>query len=76
MKKICKNCRYWQNGHEAFYASDLFGICKVLNRNINVLDFSLPVGIVEGCVNVEDRCDTFEYVTGENFGCVHFKKLD
>jgi hypothetical protein len=73
MKKICKNCTHWQNGHEGYWEPEHFGNCQVLDREIEVPKFSLALGLVEGCVSVEDRCNTFEFITCENFGCVHFK---
>ena len=69
----CKHCKYWKNGHDGYWHPELFGSCKVLSQEITVPKHSLVLGLVEGCVSVEDRCDTFEFITQENFGCIHFK---
>lgn len=73
MKKICKNCIYWENGHEGYWEPSRFGNCKVLDKEIEVSEYSLALGLVEGCVDVQDRCNSFEFITQEKFGCVHFK---
>jgi hypothetical protein len=76
MKKICANCKFWQNMHEAYYEPEFFGYCKVLNKDISVPEYSLALGLVEGCISVEDKCNTFEFITQHNFGCVHFNNTD
>ena len=73
LEKICKNCIHWQKGHEAYWEPERYGSCKILNREIKVPEYSLIGGILEGCVDVKDKCDTFEIVTQDFYGCVHFK---
>jgi hypothetical protein len=74
MKKKCKNCNYWQNGHEGFWKPEKYGNCKVIDKKLETPKYSSIIGIVEGCVNVENKISSFEYVTQENFGCIHFKE--
>lgn len=70
----CKNCKWWQSPHEGYWDANKFGNCNVLN-NQQVSDSQNNVyGLLEGCVDVFDKRPDFEFVTGENFGCIHFKK--
>lgn len=73
MKKICKNCIHWKNGHEGYQEPSKFGNCEVLSLECEVPEYSLLLGLVEGCVDVNDKHPSFEFVTQVNFGCVHFK---
>lgn len=74
MEKKCKNCKYWKRGHQGFWYTLKYGNCEVIEGEVESAPYSSVIGIVEGCVNVEDRISSFEYVTQENFGCIHFKE--
>ena len=75
MKK-CKNCKYWDSPHEGYYDSETKGCCTLFNNeSIDLHESNSSImGCVEGCVDVSARCYDFEFVTQENFGCIHFKK--
>ena len=73
--KTCKNCKNWNKGHEGMWQSENFGNCELLNNGQDSNgNYNIIVGLCEGCVNVVDKVDNFEFVTGENFGCVHWEK--
>jgi len=70
----CKNCKHWAGGHDGYW-SNVNGSCSVLQQQVNVKKKdALVIGLVEGAVDVKDRINTFEFITQENFGCVHFNK--
>lgn len=76
--KTCKYCKYWQSPHEGYWEPSKMGNCTLLVDGApsvtKVPSNSLVYGLVEGCVDVFDKRPDFEFVTGENFGCIHFKK--
>jgi hypothetical protein len=76
MKK-CKNCKYWDSPCNGYLDGETKGVCELLNDQSDVLhdNNSAMLGLVEGCLSVHSRCDDFQFITQENFGCIHFKKL-
>ena len=74
INKICKNCLFWKKGHNCFLESESFGSCDVLDGSKQVDGTTRVVGVVEGCLDVKEKCFSFEFVTGENFGCLHFSQ--
>lgn len=70
MKK-CKTCKFWERGHNGVYNSDNYGTCcHPISEGDSFNDF---IPLCEGCVDARDKIDNFEFVTGENFGCVNHK---
>lgn len=77
MKNRCKSCEYWDSPHDGYWDGEKFGTCKLLNSTEGaqkIANYAGVYGLVEGCVNVQDRTDDFEFVTGESFGCIHFER--
>ena len=74
MKKTCSNCRWWREGNEsdkAYHGQDS-GDCACPKFRY--------VGNIEHVINSDELgyWDTESYsagfVTGKEFGCVHFQK--
>ena len=71
----CSTCNFWNEGHNGVYESDFHGTCTLLTNEANkVITLNDIIPLCEGCVNVTDRVSGFEFVTGQNFGCVRYKK--
>jgi hypothetical protein len=75
MEKICRNCKHWQSPHEGYWEAQEMGACAVFMNEVERTEGNNSVyGLLEGCVDVFDKRPDFEFVTGERFGCIHFKK--
>lgn len=71
----CKNCVFWESPHEGYWESKKMGNCLLMKPDATRMTENSGVyGLLEGCVDVFDKRPDFEFITGENFGCIHFKK--
>lgn len=68
--KICKNCIYWKSPHYGMVFEYLWGSCSKLRQP----EANGVTALCEGCIDVRDRVDDVEYLSGANFGCINFKK--
>ena len=78
MKKTCKNCRFWEREKtekwEAIQTQKVYGDCSC-DRFFYVESFRSESE--SGCLMYTDS-DGYKasFVTGEDFGCIHFKKKE
>jgi hypothetical protein len=66
---VCKNCVYWDSENKRRYHSSCD--CPKFVPGYHVEDEELT----DDSVHVEDD-EGWAFRTGENFGCVHFKKKE
>ena len=85
MRKICKNCKYWKR-----LESYKVGFCKnknfiyrfdekydIFDKDGNLIDSGLKYdtpGIKNKLIYYDYDEYTAGFVTGEEFGCIHFKQ--
>ena len=78
MKKICKNCQFWEREKtekwEAIQSQKVYGECSC-DRFFYVEFFRSESE--SDCLMYSDS-DGYKasFVTGESFGCIHFKKKE
>ena len=70
MKKICKNCKYYEGYTDDIYIEDDKGSCSC-PKIINDEPEKLPLNDKAEYTDYEGYMAYF--FVGKNFGCIHFK---
>ncbi len=78
MKKICKNCQFWKREitekWEAIQSQKVYGDCSC-DRFFYVESFRSE-SEVDSLMYSDSEGYKASFVTGESFGCIHFKKKE
>lgn len=77
----CKNCKWWEHSIQHIVDNNQYGCCwndeKIFcigdldpDKEEDVLHSQIDCFVMTPISNIEDGV---EFVTGENFGCIHFE---
>lgn len=64
----CKFCKHWKSPYNGMWDEEEYGSCEVLSIS-GWAEYDDVRPVIQGCVSVYDEDDSFEFVTGKNFGC-------